>query len=130
MKSTRSLYIILIFILFYGGCKKQPATQKSAGFAQATLRLCQAVREGNLDQVRDMVKKGVDINARDVNGFTPVHYAAKGGHKEVSKFLISKGAQVTRKTGKGLNKKTISNHGIRRSGPSIRRFVEETDVSC
>ena len=54
-----------------------------------------AADEGNLDQVKELVEKGYDVNAFDEDlSCTPLHYAVKGGHIEVVKFLLSAGADV------------------------------------
>ena len=40
---------------------------------------------------------GADVNAKDNHGYTPLHWAADGGHKEVAELLIAKGADVNAK---------------------------------
>ena len=37
---------------------------------------------------------GADVNANGYRGFTPLHYAARNGHKEIVELLIAKGADV------------------------------------
>jgi len=50
---------------------------------------------GDLDRVRSKVESGENINdATYFNGMTPLIGAAFGGHYEVIKYLISKGANV------------------------------------
>jgi ankyrin repeat protein len=46
------------------------------------------------DSFRQLVAAGVDVNATDVIGFTPLMYAAQNGNLEVVKLLLSKGANV------------------------------------
>jgi len=41
-----------------------------------------------------LITNGADVNAKDVGGGTPLHYAALGGHKEIAELLIAKGADV------------------------------------
>jgi ankyrin repeat protein len=54
-----------------------------------------AASDGDLDKVKDLVQKGFDVNAFDeILSFTPLHYAIKGRHIEVAKYLISVGADV------------------------------------
>ena len=52
------------------------------------------VRDGYLAGVQAYLDAGVDINARDQNGSTPLHWAALEGHNEIAKLLINKGADV------------------------------------
>ena len=54
-----------------------------------------AADEGDLDQVKELVEKGHDVNAFDEDlSCTPLHYAVRGGHIEVVKYLLSVGADV------------------------------------
>ena len=39
----------------------------------------------------------MDVNARDDNGWNPLHLAAENGHKEIAELLIKKGANVNAK---------------------------------
>lgn len=41
-----------------------------------------------------MTAKGVDINAKDGDGATPLHFAASRGHVDVVRWLLAKGARV------------------------------------
>jgi hypothetical protein len=38
---------------------------------------------------------GADVNARDHNGYSPVHHAAARGDNELIEYLVSQGADVT-----------------------------------
>jgi cytohesin len=59
-----------------------------------------ATSAGNVEQVRQLIAKGADVNAiRVINGSTPLHLAASNGHKDVAKLLIAKGADVNAKGG-------------------------------
>lgn len=56
--------------------------------------LCLAAKQGRLDRVKYLIEYGVNVNARDDNGYTPLHAAAYGGYLDVIKYLIEKGADV------------------------------------
>jgi ankyrin repeat protein len=45
---------------------------------------------------------GTDVNAKDEKGWTPLHEAALGGHKETVELLIAKGADVNAKNNDGV----------------------------
>merc|ERR1712198_59463 len=61
-----------------------------------------AVKNGDLDQVKDIVdKKGVDVNS-EIDGRLPLHYASDYGHLEVIKYLCSKGSKVDGKDKHGI----------------------------
>ncbi|MEO2159012.1 MAG: ankyrin repeat domain-containing protein, partial [bacterium] len=51
---------------------------------------------GWMPSIRYLVEElGADVNARDANGFSPVHHAAARGDNELILYLVEKGADVT-----------------------------------
>ena len=49
-----------------------------------------------------MEELGADVNARDLNGYTPLHHAAARGDNEMILYLVSKGAaEVTQGLAQG-----------------------------
>jgi len=56
--------------------------------------LAWAVKNGDMDQVKELVEgKGVDVNAA-IDGRLPLHYASDYGQLEVIQYLLSKGANI------------------------------------
>ena len=49
---------------------------------------------GDLDEVKQLLANGADINRKDNAGWTPLRMAAFYGFKEVAEFLIASGADV------------------------------------
>jgi len=58
-------------------------------------------RLGALDNVKDFVENGIDVNEKDAYGMTPLHLVAQGGHREIVEFLLSKNADVNPKNNDG-----------------------------
>ncbi|KAJ1294176.1 hypothetical protein BS78_01G125500, partial [Paspalum vaginatum] len=56
--------------------------------------LSSAALDGKLDIVRYLLDKGADPNKIDEPGQVPLHCAAKNGHEEVARLLLSRGASV------------------------------------
>jgi hypothetical protein len=61
--------------------------------------LAEAVLKGDAAKVAAMLSAGADANAADKAGWTPLHWAAVLGHKDVAALLLANGAAVdARKT--------------------------------
>ena len=61
-----------------------------------------AVRTKNIVAVKQHLAAGTDVNAKFSKwGWTPLHYAAGEGHKEIAELLIAKGADVNVKVASG-----------------------------
>ncbi|XP_046341569.2 ankyrin repeat and KH domain-containing protein mask-like isoform X2 [Haliotis rufescens] len=73
---------------------KKPATQATPSLADC-YRLGVASRTGNVEEVKRLLSRGVDINCRGMGSTTPVMVAAYSGHRDVVELLVSKGADVS-----------------------------------
>ena len=60
-----------------------------------------AASEGHIEAVKQHLEAGVNVNAKNQRGLTPLHAAAVNGHKEVTELLIDKSADVNAKTKRG-----------------------------
>ncbi|CAG0914966.1 unnamed protein product [Notodromas monacha] len=59
------------------------------------LDLVKACQYGVLDRVVELVDGlGFDVNARDSEGITPLHWAAINNRKDVMNYMISRGAEI------------------------------------
>lgn len=56
--------------------------------------LFKSAENGNLEQVKQCLENGADVNAKSATGLTALLVASKEGHFEVAKLLIENGAQV------------------------------------
>jgi ankyrin repeat protein len=57
-------------------------------------RLHYAALEGSLAAVMELLNDGFDVDLGDVDGYTPLHFAAQGYHEDVARHLIDHGATV------------------------------------
>ncbi len=54
----------------------------------------QAAKDGNIEAVKQAIAASTDVNTKDRYENTPLHIAAKFGHKEIAELLITEGADV------------------------------------
>jgi ankyrin repeat protein len=54
----------------------------------------QAAEDGNIEAVRQHLAAGVDVNAKNDIGRTPLYFAARDGHGEIAVLLVMKYADV------------------------------------
>jgi ankyrin repeat protein len=60
---------------------------------------------------------GADVNARDANGYTPLHNAAARGDNELIMYLVSKGADVKAVSRRGQTTADMANGPVSRISP-------------
>jgi ankyrin repeat protein len=71
-----------------------------------------------LPAVRYLVEElGADVNARDANGFAPLHWAASRGDNEAILYLIEKGADATVISRRGHTTADMANGPVQRISP-------------
>lgn len=63
----------------------------------------QAVRQGNIGTLSQLLTAGADINARDQHGQTALMIAAHAGFAEVVTFLVGQGAALNHSAKHGLS---------------------------
>ena len=62
--------------------------------AEAGQALLAATEAGDVEQMRALLARRVDIEARNAQGLTPLHVAAAGGDLAVVQLLVQHGADV------------------------------------
>jgi len=53
-----------------------------------------ACRYNHIRLAKLLISKGADVNARDINGYTPIHKSALNGHTEIVRLLIANNVNV------------------------------------
>ena len=65
-----------------------------AGTEAPAISIHDATMFGNIEAVKQHLAAGTDVDAKDMNGWTPLHHAALNGQKETVEMLIGEGADV------------------------------------
>lgn len=110
----------------YGGPSVTPLHAASgAGYGQGRAgNSHRHVPGGWLPAVRYLVEvHGLDVNARDHDGYTPLHHAASRGDMEVIRYLIERGADPTAVSRSGQSTADMANGPVQR----IQPFPEARD---
>jgi len=76
--------------------------------------------DGWLPSVKYLVEElGADVNARDFNGYNPIHHAAARGDDQLIDYLVSKGADVMAVSRKGQTTADMANGPVQRITPFL-----------
>jgi len=75
--------------------KPEPTTAKAPDIS-----IHNAAFSGNIEAVKQHIAAGTDVNAMNKYGWTPLHEAVTGGHKDIADLLIAEGADVNAKEAK------------------------------
>jgi len=62
--------------------------------------LCTAAASGDVEEVRQLLARGVSVNVLDKNGFNALYYGCGGGHLETVALLIHHGADLINEDGR------------------------------
>ena len=67
------------------------------GSSVPDISMYDAAEVGNIEAVKQHLAAGTDVNAKDKDGWSPLHPASYEGHQEIVELLIAKGADVNAK---------------------------------
>lgn len=70
-------------------------TTKSDKWNMLHMELVTITEPHKLKLVRHLIKIGVDVSAKDASGWTPLHFAVRGGKPSVVKALLDAGADYS-----------------------------------
>ena len=122
MKKRVVFGTFLTFCLLLAGCNRQSASNNAQVAA-----LFRATREGNTDMVRSLLSApGIDVNATDETGSTPLLEAARYGHDDICRILIAAGANLKSKDRDG---KTALQLAIQGDHNDVVRVLKQAGAS-
>lgn len=68
--------------------KIDPRLQKNEDKLRGVMLTCLAASQGDLNELRNLKSRGVDLNEADYDGRTPMHLAAAEGHRNIIDYFI------------------------------------------
>jgi ankyrin repeat protein len=91
--SMKKVYFFLVVILLvFAGCQSAPKAASEE--VEGELNGIWALLQKGDSKAKDYFISEVEVNARDPDGRTPLHYAAEKGDSQLAAFFISHGANV------------------------------------
>ena len=108
--TSRILWILALIVLTAATATKgQPQIPDARVDLNLTIRsndqdaplLVSAVRDGDVEAVRSLLRQGADANAAEGDGLSTLHWAARSGEPEIAKILLDAGATVDARTRNG-----------------------------
>ncbi len=94
-------------------------------YSDTTQDLFQAVKSGSLKKTSELVSSTSNIDVKDIDGKTPLHYAAEIGYLEIVKLLVASGADINIQNRWGSTPLHLAVHFIKED---IVRFLTEIET--
>ena len=76
--------------------------------AKLEIDLIKAVKDGDLEKMKDLIRKQTDVNCKDEYSQTPLMWAAAVGNADIVRYLIDHGANISHKDKNNENALTIA----------------------
>jgi len=90
--------------------------------ADLTQELANAVLAADVARIKFLVSKGADINARDAQGYGPVHTAARNRHPDLIAALADLGADLNAPDSDGMT--PLIHAAMRNHVPTVKMLLE------
>ena len=96
-----AVLLVALALSSLASCGRKPDTTAGGGSGSGEIRVA-AAKRGDLGKVKALLKGNPDfVFSKDTNGWTPLHFAAAKGQKDVALLLLAHKAEVNAKTSEG-----------------------------
>ena len=87
-------YVYFAFFGDSGDSSTQTVAKQQGKAKKIDIDLIDAAKMGDLARVNALLKQGANVHAQTIGGFTALMHAAAGGHPEMVKVLLDRGADT------------------------------------
>lgn len=92
-----------------------------------SIAIFNAIQKNRMKMVASLLRVGVDIEGRNINGLTPLMAAAEFGHSDIARLLLEHGADIHAQTSYGDTAQRIAE---KMGFQELARIISEyTDVA-
>jgi len=91
---VKNALLFCLFLALAAGCRTQAIHRQSKGAEDLAGELMSAALSGNVEEVKSLLEKGANVNAKDKTGRTALVEAVVRGDTELTKLLLDKGAEA------------------------------------
>ena len=100
---------------------KQSKPVKQSNNKPSKIVVQEAALSGNIEAIKVYLVDEPEVNSRDKDGWTLLHFAAYGGNNEISDFLIKKGANLNEQTNKGKTPIDLAKGNLKKETAKLLR---------
>jgi ankyrin repeat protein len=121
---NRVLLIIAILVLL-PACAQREGEDATITSESPESALLEAAKGGDLEDVKELIQRGVNIDSKDKDGLTPLHHAVASDNLELLRLLIAGGADVNVRENNSWNTPLLINAVLGEHWEALKVLLEK-----